>query len=80
MRALLLALLLAPVLGGAKVLNIEFKFTPFVGDWHHFSAITALTDDDKQKLGALVKERADAFKPDFAALYNRRSSSVRSRS
>jgi len=37
--------------------------------WHHYPSVTQLTDDDRQKLGALVAERAGWFAPDFAALY-----------
>ena len=47
----------------------------FAGDfatelsWHKYPSVASLTDDDKQKLIALVKERADAFKPKFDAIY-----------
>jgi hypothetical protein len=47
----------------------------FAGDfaldlpWHHYPAITSLTEEDKQKIAALLKARADWFKPDFALLY-----------
>ncbi len=37
--------------------------------WHHYPALTALGDDDKQRLAALVRGRAEWFKPDFAPLY-----------
>lgn len=37
--------------------------------WHAYPAVTALSDDDKQKLLALVTERASWFKPDFAGVY-----------
>jgi hypothetical protein len=37
--------------------------------WHDYPAVTTLTDDDKQKITALVGERAAWFKPDFAAIY-----------
>jgi hypothetical protein len=37
--------------------------------WHHYPAITAISDGDKQQLLALVKQRADAFKPDFSGVY-----------
>lgn len=37
--------------------------------WHHYPAVTALGDDDKQRLAALVSGRAEWFKPDFAPLY-----------
>ena len=47
----------------------------FAGDfateqpWHRYPAVTALTDADRQALATLVKERADAFKPNFDAIY-----------
>lgn len=37
--------------------------------WHDYPAVTSLTDDDKQKIVALVAERAGWFKPDFAGVY-----------
>ena len=39
--------------------------------WHHYPAVTSLTEEDKQKIAALLKTRAGWFKPDFAALYKR---------
>jgi hypothetical protein len=47
----------------------------FTGDfatempWHKYPAVNALNDEDKQKLAALVKDRAEAFKPNFDAVY-----------
>ena len=47
----------------------------FAGDfaselpWHKYPAVASLSDDDKQKLIALIKERADAFKPKFDSIY-----------
>jgi len=47
----------------------------FAGDfatelpWHKYPAVNALNDEDRQKLAALVKDRAEAFKPNFDALY-----------
>jgi hypothetical protein len=43
----------------------------FVKDlaWHHYPAVTGVTDEDRQHLAALLKTRADWFKPDFAPLY-----------
>jgi hypothetical protein len=47
----------------------------FTGDfatdlpWHKYPSVSALNDDDKQKLVALVKDRAEAFKPNFDAIY-----------
>jgi hypothetical protein len=37
--------------------------------WHHYPAVTALTEEDKQKIAALLKMRAEWFQPNFAALY-----------
>ena len=37
--------------------------------WHKYPAVSALSDDDRQKLAALVKDRAEAFKPNFDAIY-----------
>ncbi len=37
--------------------------------WHHYPAVTSLTEEDRQKIAALLKTRAGWFKPDFAALY-----------
>ena len=37
--------------------------------WHHYPAVTSLTEEDKQKIAALLKTRAEWFQPDFAALY-----------
>lgn len=47
----------------------------FAGDfatelaWHKYPALNALNDEDRQKLAALVKDRAEAFKPNFDAIY-----------
>jgi hypothetical protein len=47
----------------------------FAGDfaldlpWHHYPAVTSLTEEDKQKIAALLKTRAEWFQPDFAAVY-----------
>jgi len=47
----------------------------FAGDfatelpWHRYPAVSALNDEDRQKLATLVKDRAEAFKPNFDALY-----------
>ncbi len=51
---------------------IEREFTAdFASEqaWHRFPAVTALSDDDRQKLAALVKDRADAFAPKFERFY-----------
>jgi hypothetical protein len=37
--------------------------------WHHYPAVTSLTEDDKQKIAGLLKTRAEWFQPDFVALY-----------
>ena len=37
--------------------------------WHHYPAITSLTEEEKQEIAALLKTRAEWFQPDFAALY-----------
>lgn len=37
--------------------------------WHRYPPVASLGGDDKQKLAALVKERAEAFKPNFDAIY-----------
>ena len=47
----------------------------FAGDfatelpWHKYSSVASVSDDDKQKLAALIKGRAEAFKPKFGAIY-----------
>jgi hypothetical protein len=55
---------------GTVIFEREF-IADFAADqpWHHYPAVTALSDGDKQQLTALVKARVDAFKPDFANLY-----------
>lgn len=37
--------------------------------WHHAPAVTALSDDDKRAIAAVVSKRAEEFTPDFAATY-----------
>ncbi len=37
--------------------------------WHHYPAVTSLTEEDKQKIAALLKTRADWFQGNFADLY-----------
>ena len=37
--------------------------------WHHYAPVTALADEDRAKLTALVLKRVDAFQPDFGRLY-----------
>lgn len=55
---------------GKVVFEREFE-ADFATDqpWHHYPAVSTLTDSDRQALAALVAERADTFKPDFAAAY-----------
>ncbi|MGH7894235.1 MAG: hypothetical protein ACREQL_06170 [Candidatus Binatia bacterium] len=36
---------------------------------HHLAVVTSLSDEDKQRLAALVKARAEWFKPNFTDLY-----------
>lgn len=55
----------------------------FTGDfaqdqaWHHYPAVTALTDADKDALGTLVQERVGWFAPDFRAFYESLASNPR---
>jgi hypothetical protein len=37
--------------------------------WHHYPPVRTLTEDDKQKIAALLRARANWFQPDFSALY-----------
>lgn len=37
--------------------------------WHHYPAVTSMTEEDKQKIAALLKTRADWFQGNFAELY-----------
>jgi hypothetical protein len=55
---------------GKVVLEREFV-ADFATDlaWHHYPAVTALTDEDKKRIGVVLKARTDVFKPDFAAAY-----------
>jgi hypothetical protein len=59
-----------PALKGKATFEREFT-ADFALDlpWHHYPAVTNLTEDDKQKIAALLKKRAEWFRPDFAALY-----------
>jgi len=53
-------------------LVMEHEFTAdFAVDqpWHHLPPVVSLTDDDRVALGALVSERVEWFKPDFAQVY-----------
>ncbi len=55
---------------GLVVFEREFQ-ADFAADlpWHHYPAVTALNEADRQALALLVAERASAFQPDFAKLY-----------
>lgn len=55
---------------GKVVLERTFD-APFAVDqpWHHLPPVTAITDADKQQMVALLKARAETFKPDFAPVY-----------
>lgn len=57
-------------LKGKAVFEREFT-ADFAFDlpWQHYPPVTSLTEDDKQKIVALLKARAEWFKPDFSALY-----------
>lgn len=37
--------------------------------WHHYPPVSALDDADRAAIAALLKARADAFKPPFAGVY-----------
>lgn len=55
---------------GTVVFEREFT-ADFAADmpWHHYPAVTALTDADRSALAAIVASRIEMFKPDFAAFY-----------
>ncbi len=55
---------------GKVVMEKEFT-AGFASDqaWHHYPAVRQLSDADKQKIVALLAERATWFKPDFAPIY-----------
>ncbi|MCX7109322.1 MAG: hypothetical protein NTX45_04135 [Proteobacteria bacterium] len=38
--------------------------------WHHYPAVTAVSEEDKQRLVGILKDRADAFKPKFVGIYS----------
>jgi hypothetical protein len=56
---------------GRVVFEREFV-ADFAADlpWHHYPAVKSLSDDDKKALAKIVRERADSFKPAFAAAYS----------
>jgi hypothetical protein len=55
---------------GRVVFEREFV-ADFAADlpWHHYPPVTKLSNEDRKDLARIVKERADAFKPDFAEAY-----------
>ena len=55
---------------GKIVFEHEFS-ADFAADqaWHHYPAVTALSDADKQQIAAAVAARAAGFKPGFADAY-----------
>ena len=55
---------------GKVVFEREFA-ADFAADlpWHHYPPVTKLDDQDKQRLAAFVKDRANAFKPDFDGVF-----------
>jgi hypothetical protein len=55
---------------GKVVFEREFV-ADFAADqaWHHYPAVTALSDADKQQIAALIAVRAGQFKPDFTGVY-----------
>ena len=55
---------------GKVVFEREFA-ADFAADlpWHHYPPVTKLEDQDKQRLAAFVKDRANAFKPDFDGVF-----------
>ncbi len=57
--------------GSGKLVFERAFVADFVPDlpWHHYPPVQTLSDADKQALAALIKARADAFKPDFSAVY-----------
>ncbi|MDQ3116055.1 MAG: hypothetical protein M3Q86_05515 [Verrucomicrobiota bacterium] len=57
-------------LKGKVVFEREFTadFAPDL-PWHHYPPVTSLAEEDKQKIAALLKTRAEWFQPDFAGLY-----------
>ncbi|MEP7302933.1 MAG: hypothetical protein ABI699_15580 [Caldimonas sp.] len=55
---------------GKVVLEREFT-ADFATDrpWHHYPAVTALSDADRSALAEMLKTRAEWFKPGFAEVY-----------
>jgi len=55
---------------GAVVFEREFV-AEFAVDlpWHHYAAVTSITEEDKKSLALLVTKRTEAFKPKFEGVY-----------
>ncbi|MDZ4806039.1 MAG: hypothetical protein SGI90_14365 [Candidatus Eisenbacteria bacterium] len=55
---------------GRVVMESKFE-AEFATDrpWHHYPAITALTEDDRKQILSLLADRAAAFKPGFEMIY-----------
>lgn len=55
---------------GTVVFEQEF-IADFAMDlpWHHYPAVTTLSDADKQRIAALVQARVEAFQPNFGEFY-----------
>ncbi|MEN6321347.1 MAG: hypothetical protein ABFD82_21710 [Syntrophaceae bacterium] len=55
---------------GKVILEREFV-ADFAADlpWHHYPPVTSLGNEDKQSLMTIIGERAKAFKPNFAGIY-----------
>ena len=55
---------------GKVVFEREFT-ADFAADrpWHHYPAVTALSDADRSALAEMLKKRVELFKPGFAGLY-----------
>ncbi len=55
---------------GKVVFEREFT-ADFARDlpWHHYPPVTEVSEEDKQKIAALLHARAEWFAPDFAAIY-----------
>jgi hypothetical protein len=67
MRALPLALLVWPPLATAAVLNVEFKFTPFLGDPAKEEKVESVPGIARVALSSRCRERAPyaSWSPDL---------------
>jgi len=54
-----------------KVVLVNYFTGDFAAEqpWHKYPAVSALSDADRQALETLLKDRAEAFKPNFDAVY-----------